>query len=149
MQTVHGLQQRLDASFDRVDGIRDPELMSDFAKYLCVLVSGFLETAVAALVLEHARHRGAPTLQRFVDSKAQRFVNPKMQRLRDFLGSFDPEWRSALEQLPAEQTEAVDSVVNLRNKIAHGESVGLTYGRMKNYYSEILKVLNVVERLCT
>ena len=73
---VTRLKQRLDATFQRVADIgSDLELQSDFAKYLCVLVSGYLESVVAELVLEHARRSGSPSLQRFVERNTRRFTN--------------------------------------------------------------------------
>jgi hypothetical protein len=91
-------KQRLDATFKHFQGIGpDPELQSNFAKYLCVLVSGYLEKAVSELVVEHARKNGAPSLQRFVDQRTKRFANAKSQRLNDIMGDFDSEWRAALE----------------------------------------------------
>jgi len=44
-------QQRLDAIFARARTLQhDPELLSDFARYLCILVSGYLEKSLAELV---------------------------------------------------------------------------------------------------
>jgi len=125
---VTRLKQRLDATFQRVAGIgSDLELQSDFARYLCVLVSGYLERAVAELVLEYARRSGSPSLQRFVELNTRRFTNANAERLQNLLGSFDPDWRQTLESfLVDELKDAVDSIVNLRNTIAHGGSVGLT-----------------------
>lgn len=50
---VWRLRQRLDATFKRVNlAPADAELQSDFSRYLCVLVSGYVETAVTELILE-------------------------------------------------------------------------------------------------
>jgi hypothetical protein len=75
-------QQRLDAIFARAQGLQsDPELLSDFAKYLCILVSGFLEKSLAELVLEHSRQTGGPTLQRYVESNTKRFTNANAEKI--------------------------------------------------------------------
>ncbi|MBZ5678371.1 MAG: hypothetical protein LAP61_29390 [Acidobacteriia bacterium] len=147
---VARLRQRLDAAFERARAVGpDLELQSDFARYLCVLVSGYLENAVAELVLEHARKTGAPTLQRFVDYRTKRFTNANAQRLKDLLGSFDPDWREDLEEFVVDSLkDAVDGVVDLRNRIAHGESVGVTYYRIAEYYSRVQKVVEHVADLC-
>ena len=147
---VYRLKQRLDATFQRVQRAGgDSEVQSDFAKYLCVLVSGYLKKAVAELVLEHARIKGAPTLQRFVEKQTKRFTNAKAQRLQDFLGGFDPDWRRDLESfLVDERKAAVDSVVAIRNQIAHGESVDLTYRRIGEYYEQLQLVVGRVSDLC-
>jgi hypothetical protein len=120
------------------------EIQSDFARYLCVLVSGYLEKAISELLLEHARKNGSPTLQRFVDKKTRRFANANWEKLLILLGTFDPEWRRNLDSLASEHKDAVDSVVRLRNIIAHGGMVGVTYQRIAEYY---VKVQHVVERI--
>lgn len=147
---VSRLKQRLDATFKRVANIGgDLELQSDFARYLCVLVSGYLETAVTELVLEHARRAGGPSLQRFVDLRTRRFANANAQRLQDLLGSFDSDWRVALETLLVDEfKDAVDSIVDLKNTIAHGGSVGVTYQRVSDYYARVQRVVEQIADLC-
>ena len=147
---VSSLKQRLDATFKRARGVgRNTELQSDLARYLCVLVSGYIEKAVIELVLEHARGKGAPTLQRFVEQKTRNFMNPKASKIQDLLDSFDPEWRRNLAVfLVDERKDAVDSIVALRNTIAHGGSVGLTYSRICEYYRQAQRVIDRVEKIC-
>ena len=148
---VARLKQRLDATFQRVSGI-DPsnlELRSDFARYLCVLVSGYLEKAVAEMVLEHARRSGSLSLQRFVEQNTRRFTNANSERLGNLLGSFNPEWRKTFESfLVDELKDAVNSIVDLRNSIGHGGSVGLTYQRISDYYARVQKVIDWIVDLC-
>jgi RiboL-PSP-HEPN len=147
---VRRLKQRLDATFSRLGGVgTDLELQSDFARYLCILVSGYLETAISELIVEHARHTGAPSLQRFVDQRTKHFTNANSKRLSDLLGDFDEEWRVSVETyVVGELKDAVDGVVSLRNKIAHGESVGVTFNTISAYYSKIQKVINHIADLC-
>ncbi len=124
-------------------------MQSDFAKYLCILVSGYVETAVTELLLEHSRRNAAPTVQRYVEAHTRRLTNLNSERLQQLLGSFDPDWRQSLSQLLVdEKKDALDSVVSLRNKIAHGESVGLTYQRIIGYFKHIKPVVEKVEDLC-
>lgn len=147
---VKRLKQRLDATFSRLGGVgTDLEVQSDFARYLCVLVSGYLEKAISELVVQHARRTGAPPLQRFVDQRTKTFTDAKAQKINDLLGDFDPEWRTLMEEhLAGDLKDAVDGVVNLRNKISHGESVGVTYATISDYYSRVQKVVDYVAELC-
>ena len=94
---VSRLKQQLDATFKRVKSAdQEPELQSDFARYLCVLVSGYIERAIVALVLEHAREKGAPTLQHFVERRTKKFANPNANRIQELLGDFDSSWQEKL-----------------------------------------------------
>ncbi len=147
---VARLTQKLDATFKRASGVQnDLELLSDFARYLCVLVAGFVEQAVQQLILEHARKAASPAVQRYVESRIRGFTNAKAQRLIDLLGSFDPKWRADLEgYLIDERKDAVNSVIDLRNTISHGRYVGITMSRVTNYYKEIKKVIEHIAGIC-
>ena len=149
---VRRLETRLDATFQRVKSLGpnvDIEVQSDFARYLCVLVSGYLEKAVAELVLDHARRNGGATLQRFVEYETRRFTNANSRRLLDLVGSFHPDWRRSLETFMVDDIkDAVDSVVSLRHTIAHGGTVGVTYQTIGGYYERVKKVVGQIGMLC-
>src|SRR5206468_3361500 len=95
---VARLRQRLNDTFGRVGAISGPlELQSDFAKYLCVLVAGFLEQATVELAAEWVRHRSDERTLRHVLKRLERFQNPNRERLLQLIGSFDSDWRKDVE----------------------------------------------------
>lgn len=147
---VDRLRKRLDATFGRMDSLPpDAEILADYAKYLCVLTSGFIEKALFEIFVEYARRNGGPGLQRYVEGQMRRVTNIKTQRLVDLAASFEPDWRVDLENYIVDQRKgAIDSVVDLRNSIAHGTHVGLTPVRMKNYYASVVEVINHTMDLC-
>jgi hypothetical protein len=148
---VHRLQQKVDATFKRASAITDDlELLSDLARYLCVLVSGFLEQAVKELVLEHARKSATPaTVQRYVEGRLRGFTNARSGRLVELLGSFDPEWMNDLKGfLVDERKDAVDSVIALRNTISHGKHAGVTMTRIGTYYTRVREVVDYIAGIC-
>src|SRR5260370_39203052 len=105
--------------------------------------------AVVALVMEHARNSGGPTLQRFVELKTRHFANANTRKLQELLGCFDRDWQVALDSFIVDELKsALDSVVALRNRIAHGESVGVTYSQISNYYVRAQKVIERIAALC-
>jgi len=149
---VGRLKKRLDATFERYKKLPpsvDLEVQSDFANYLCVLVAGYLEKAVAELVLEHARRCGGPTLQKYVETCTKRFTNAKSEKLKTLLGSFDGDWRKRLDLvLKDEFKDAVDSLIGLRHQIAHGGSATTTYQRINDYYLRIQVVIDKIAEIC-
>lgn len=147
---VSTLKKRLDATFERAKDVgQDTELQSDFARYLCVLVSGYIEQAIVHIVLGHARESNTPTLERFVERRTRRFANAKIGRIQELLGDFDADWRKEFEELLVdEQRDAVNSIVSQRNIIAHGGSVEVTYLRIKKYYQEAQCVIDRVAEVC-
>lgn len=147
---VQRQKQKLDAIFQRVVGAQpEAEVLSDFARYLCVLVAGFLEQAVIEIVLDHVRTHSQVSIQRHLGQRLRRFTNAKAQRVVDLLGSFDPDWRLDLEgYLVDEHKDAVDSIVDLRNTISHGRSAEVTIARVQEYYGRVKHVVDHIADLC-
>lgn len=146
---VNSMKQRLDATFKRIHAASlESELLSDFSRYLCILVSGFLEKAIYELVLEHARKNGAPSLQKFVDQRTKRFTNATSGKIIDLLGEFNSEWGGQFEAYAGgELKDGINAVVDLRNNIAHGGSVGITYRTISDYYGRVKKVVDYLADL--
>ena len=141
------LQNRLDAAFARATALvgQDLEVSSDFARYLCVLVSGFIEAAVAELAIEHCRSRADVRVNRYAARQLARLQNLKTERLLQLMGAFDPDWLNDLERfVDGPRKDAIDSVIDLRNKIAHGDSVGLSYQRISEYYERVKEVVEFI-----
>lgn len=143
-------QKRLDTLFKHVALMADnPELQSHWARYLCILVSGFIEVAVRALYSGYAKNKAAPFVVNYVERSLERLQNPNMEKILSIAVSFSPEWEAELRSATdGELKDAVDSVVANRNSISHGQDVGLTYVRVSDYYKRVVRVLDLVERHC-
>lgn len=149
---VERRRRQLDTTFARARGLdAGAELLSDFARYLCILVSGFLEQATIELLLEYVRTHSDPRIQRHVERRVRRLSNLKTQRLIDAVGSFDPEWRNDLETfIVDEYKDALDGIVDLRNTVAHGrDASGVTLSRVDGYYARIKTIIDRVADLLT
>jgi hypothetical protein len=149
MRTVEAVRykQRLDYLFDKVSVFSDQiEIQSHWARYLCVLISGFIETGVCAIYSRYTQEKAAPCVANYVCSKLNRFRNPNMEDICQLTGLFNARWREKLERATAaEQKDAVDSIVANRNQIAHGANVGISYASVKQYYDRVVEVVELVE----
>jgi hypothetical protein len=136
---VARLKLRLDNTFSRVNQLgTDLEARSDFARYLCILVSGYFESAIYELILSYCSRTASPQNQRYVASQLERFTNANRERVLQLLGNFDPVWRTRFESVIVDEREAaLNSVIGLRNRIAHGDSVGITYSQITLYSERI------------
>ncbi len=143
-------KQRLDNLFSKVSSLNyDPELQSHWARYLCVLVSGHLETSIKAIYIDYAKTKSGPAVANYVASSLQNLYNPNMNRLLNLASSFNPTWGEILKsQTEGQLADQVNTVVNNRNVIAHGGAQGLSFVRMKEYYESVLKVLEIIDKLC-
>ena len=146
---VARLHKRLDATFARVPAATaDLEVQSDFAKYLCVLVSGFFENALVALLLDYVERRSASEITSFVERKLDRWTSPKVEKIIELFGSFSGDWRDDLTgYLVDERKDSINSLVALRHQIAHGESVGTSISQVREHYKAISEVVEYVAKL--
>ena len=125
------------------------EIRSHWTRYSCVLVSGFIEVSVRSIYTDFSRRKAIPQVADYVDAKLSNLRNVHMSKLLDLTRSFSPTWEVALKAATeGELADAVDSVVNLRNQIAHGVSTGTSFQNMKDYYKCVLKVIELLEIQC-
>ena len=143
---VHKFESRLDELFDKTGIITDTQAQAHWARYLCVLVSGYIETSVRETVSQYTRNHASPTVLNYVDSQLAWFQNPKIDKINQLLHAFDPNIAGRIGALDDAMKNAVDSVVNNRHQIAHGRDVGIGAVTIKDYYAEVKKF---VEFLCT
>jgi hypothetical protein len=99
--TVATHQSRIDAVFGRAAGVTDLETQADMARYLCVLVSGFMEQATRHIYGEYARARSSPHVTRYVEHQLDGFMNANAAKLCQVTGAFDGQWRQDLVVRPS------------------------------------------------
>jgi hypothetical protein len=143
---LHRFESRLDELFNKTGVITDTQAQAHWARYLCVLVSGYIETSVRETVSQYTRNRANATVLNYVDSQLAWFQNPKIDKINQLLHAFDPSIAAKIGALDDATKNAVDSIVNNRHQIAHGRDVGIGAVTIKNYYAEVKKF---VEFLCT
>lgn len=133
---------RLAATFALVARMNDQELQSEFAKYLCVLVSGFLEQAVRDILLYYAALNSDQFVARYVEGTVER-TNLNAQRLEELVGRFSNDWQQRLHAyIVDERRAALGNIVTQRNAIAHGRDSTITLQQVHDYYDRINEVLD-------
>ena len=62
-------KQKIDAIFDLIKRLEaDEELLAHWAKYLCVLTSGFIENSLRIMLTFYAKNRTTPQVSNYVES---------------------------------------------------------------------------------
>jgi hypothetical protein len=140
----------LDALFKKGATLtRDAEVQAHWARYLCVLVSGFIEVSVRAVFEEFARRQSSPAVANFVARSLRDFQSARMDRILAVARDFDPLLENRLRlATEGELKDAVDSVVANRHNIAHGGTVGITLGTITRYYRRTQDVIEVLAAEC-
>jgi len=141
---------RLDSLFKKVETLSaDFDLQSHWAKYLCVLVSGFLETSAREIYGQYSQDKAAPNVANYVIRRLDGFQNPNMSKIISLTNSFNKEWGDSLkEQTEGELKNAIDSICANRNLIAHGRDSGITYARINDWYQDAIEVIELIEKQC-
>lgn len=149
MLAIHQQKQRLDELFKAASSLSDIEMQSHWSRYLCVLVSGFLENSVELCLSEYSRRVTNVIVSNFVSAKLRGFQNPKMGAILELFGSFNPDWKAQLEVATQGQlSDSVNSIVGNRHKIAHGESVSLSMSSLAAYYKDAVAVIELLQKTC-
>lgn len=128
----------------------DAEMMSHWARYLCVLTSGFIENSIKIYVENYVQSRGNQKVTSFIAESIKYETNMTCEKIIKFLGKFDSTWPVAFEaNLTDERKDAVNSIIALRHQIAHGQHVGVSYGRIKQYFQSIKSLIEDMENIIT
>ena len=144
-------KEYLDRLFNKVNSFSaDDELKSHLVQYLCIQVSGFVETSIQSLLTEYARNQSNFFVANYVERQLQRnFQNPNMETIFQVMKSFNPDWEIDLQtQVTDEMRGAIGSIRSNRNQIAHGRSVTISYAPIQRYYQSAIAVIELIEEQC-
>ncbi|MGH2613411.1 MAG: HEPN domain-containing protein [Rhabdochlamydiaceae bacterium] len=143
--------QKLNSLFESVALFTENlEMHAEWAKYLCVLVSGLLETSIGLIFLNYAESKSHENITSFIESNLSKFQNAKTGKIVELIGSFNQTWKTEFERIVVidsdELKESIDSIVTNRHQIAHGKDVTITFISVRNHYKNILRVLDLLEK---
>lgn len=140
-------RDRIDELFQKVKTFPvDPEVSSHCAKYLCVIVNGFIENCLREIFRQYAEKRASSEIVNYVTSGLEwESHSPNFETILQIASRFDSNLREEFEKVDPELKDSVNSVVNNRHQIAHGKSVSLSYARMEEYYKKIKDFVDIME----
>lgn len=126
------------------------ELQSHWARYLCVLVAGFLENAISEVYSSYVQSCSNEQVANYVESALGRIQNPKSQKFLETARAFNRDWESSLSDYIEQngRKDAIDSVMANRHLIAHGKDSGITLARLDQYFKKGVEVIDYIEGQC-
>ncbi len=152
VKEVYRLRHQLDETIRRLsthsDRSDDPEIQSDVARYLCVLISGYFERSVVDMIISYTRKNASSEITSYVDHGLKRWANPNLERVTQLFCTVNKEWKESIKnKLSGEYATSINSVASLRNNIAHGESVSLGLVQIKEHYQRIVTVIDYLAQI--
>lgn len=125
----------------------DDELAAELSKYVCILYSGLVETRCREFASAFASKQAAPSVLRLVDTRLRRFRRSSCKDIHALFCELDVERANRwFDGLSDEYRDAVDSIKNNRNQLAHGRYVGLSLGSLMSYMQRTDDAMAALER---
>lgn len=127
------------------------EMQAHWARYLCVLTSGYVESVVRDLYGQYVRKNSysAPVI-RYTTKQLEGVQNPRSEKLIQIAAAFDSSWARDLEAYLTQdyRSDAVNSIMSQRHLIAHGRSSNITVGQVSRYLGKVIEVAEFIEGQC-
>src|SRR5688500_17552874 len=116
VREVERHRRQLESTFGRVRALKDlpnhEELEADYARYLCVLIFGFVERSVAELIVTYADGKAPRPLRSYVQNSLAKLTNVDKRRLCTVIGSLDAAWGTAIDTFVDDERKAsLNSIV--------------------------------------
>ena len=126
----------------------DEEIRSHWTRYLCILTAGLLETGLREIMVEYVRRNSDKRIQKRFSNRQHLPLNPKKRAIISTLYDFDKKWGEEIEKyITDEKGDKIDSVMNNRNRIAHGQDVSVTSDALNSQYREVVRVVQFINDL--
>lgn len=143
---VHQNLQRVENAFALIEVIPfESEARAHYAKYLCVLCSGYIESSIRIILSSYAEKTAIKT-SGYVSAQLRQFQNPNVEAIRQLIERFDNSWcESFLNSIEGAPADSVNSIVGNRHQIAHGENTGITFHTIKEYFEHAKEVVALID----
>jgi len=145
LQVLHSL-------FDKAKTLSDVdiEILSHWARYLCVISAGFLENSLSEVYIDFSQRAASPHVANFTRKALSQIQNPKTQRFIEVTTSFNKSWGENLEVFVEEngRNDAINAIMTNRHKIAHGEVSDISLHRLSDYLRKAIEVVEFIENQC-
>jgi len=126
------------------------EIQAHWARYICVLASGFIENSLKEVYSEFVKNASSKPVSDFSCSVLSKIQNPKTNKFIEIARKFKVIWADQLEEYVANdgRKEAIDSIMSNRHLIAHGKNTSITIVRIKVYIEKSVEVIEFIEGQC-
>lgn len=128
----------------------DPEEQAHWAKYLSVLISGYLEQSIKEVLFEYTASYEALRLGHYIEASWPESRNMKTSNINIILEHFDHSWGVSFIAwlLENDQYKAeINSLISSRNDIAHGKEANTTNVTLRSTRNRLLIAFDLIDFL--
>lgn len=140
----------LDGDLKLAKSQSDDEVKSLLAKIICIRISGLLEVAIKSRISDYSDNKTPKEIKRFLTQKFKDITNLKSSKLCDVLGTFSSDWKSSFEKEISENQQlksSLDSLITLRNDIAHGQTCSISLNNVQQYYNDVKIAIDLFDKI--
>lgn len=140
----------LESNIKLADNQSDDEVKSLLAKIVCIRISGLLEVALKSRISDYSERKTPKEIKRFLTQKFKDITNLKAKKICEILDTFSNDWKNLLEQELSENSQlksSLDSLITLRNDIAHGQNCVASVSNVKQYFNDAKKVVDLFDTI--
>ena len=127
------------------------DMQGHWARYVCVLTAGYVETSVRDIYGQYVRKNSysAPVIK-YATKQLDGVQNPRPERLVKIASAFDASWGRDLEAYLFQdfRSDALNAIMSNRHLIAHGRSSNVTVGQMSLYLTKVIEISEFMEAQC-
>jgi hypothetical protein len=125
-----------------------PEEQSHWAKYLCILISGYLEQSVKEVLFEFGTSQKSPKLSNYIETSWPKSRNMNIDVIREILGKFDANWQSGFSTWLGSDDSLkrnMEALMRSRNDIAHGKEANTTNVTLTSSKERMLVAFQLID----
>lgn len=148
-QQVQERLQEIHLLFDTEPARAD--LAAHWTRYLCIIVAGFLETALREIYESYADETVGGNLAKYVSSQIGYTIGTPnadgiIRTARAFSDAWGDELRSFLREDDGQA--AINTIRAQRNAVAHGRPVTISPTQLREHLDKCVEVLEFIESQC-
>lgn len=131
-------------------GHHNDEIISRLAEYLIIRVSGLIEVSVKAILLDHSKNatNDLPVLS-FIEYQLNRHWDLNHGKICELVEHFSPDWGTAVKRdIVGPMKESINSVVVLRNTLAHGGDITISFSTASDHNCHVLEAMQTLATIC-
>lgn len=139
----------IDQTIKDIDSIVGSNYLVDsyLAKFLVVHISGIYEQAIENIFIDFADQNTSRTeLVTYVENCLDRyFRNPNFRKIIELIEAFgNTVWKDEIKNLSSEGL-ALNSIVNNKNSLAHGQATTITLLDVKQFYTKSRLIIETID----
>lgn len=123
------------------------QVQSHWAKYICVLISGYIEQSLKEIFLEHAAGRSPTRSSNYIRETWPNSRNMKSDAIDELAGCFDQKWSKDFNVWLGEKDrkKEINEIVSWRNNIAHGKEAATNNVTLKSINTKFKIACDLVD----